>query len=258
MTAMGGLRRGMPVTFWTMTIGLGALVGLPPLAGFWSKDEILAAAFGATGWSANLVWAAGILTVAITGWYATRLWLRTFFGAPRGPAAEHPHEPSWLMRAPLVILAVPSVLLGFGGLSLAFADRLGFDGPVHLQWSAFVPLLLLVLGVGTAWVIWQRDTGADPARTLGPARRLFAEAFYLDAVQDAVVVRPVRLLARAVRRVDESVVDGAVEATGRGTRGLGGLLGRAHRAGLPRAATAVLAAAVLFGVVAAVILGGAR
>jgi NADH-quinone oxidoreductase subunit L len=86
---------------------------------------------------------------------------------------------------------------------------------------------------------------------------VFASAFYLDNVQDALVTRPVTRLAALVRRGDESIVDGAVEATGRGTRDLGGLLSRAHRAALPRAATAVLAAAVLFGLLAALTLGGA-
>jgi NADH-quinone oxidoreductase subunit L len=266
MAAMGGLRRGMPVTFWTMTVGLAALVGVPPLAGFWSKDEIISVAWAgradgpAPDWAAWLVWLSAVLTVAVTGWYATRLWLRTFFGPPRGPAAEHPHEPPRAMTVPVVLLAVPSALLGFAGLAPGFMHRLGFEGPVHLTAALFVPLLFVAAGVVAAWWLWRRDPGTDPARALGPARRVLAEAFYLDAVQDALVVRPVVTLARAVRRTDETVVDGAVEATGRGAGGLGALLGRAHHAALPRAATAVLAGAVLFGVVAvaAIVFGGAR
>jgi NADH-quinone oxidoreductase subunit L len=264
MAAMGGLRRGLPVTFWAMTIGLAALVGVPPLAGFWSKDEIISVAWAAHSngptppWAAWLVWLSALLTVAITGWYATRLWLRTFFGPPRGSAAERPHEPPWTMSVPVVALAVPSALLGFAGLAPGFMRRLGFEGRVHLTGALFVPLVFVVVGVGIAWLLWRRDPGTDPARALGPARRVLAEAFYLDAVQEALVVRPVVALARAVRRTDETVVDGAVEATGRGASGLGALLGRAHRAALPRAATAVLAAAVLFGLVAVVIFGGAR
>jgi NADH-quinone oxidoreductase subunit L len=264
MAAMGGLRRGLPGTFWAMTIGLAALVGVPPLAGFWSKDEIISVAWAAHShgptapWAAWLVWLSAVLTVAVTGWYATRLWLRTFFGPPRGSAAEHPHEPPWAMSVPVVALAVPSALLGFAGLAPGFAHRLGFDRPVHLSGALAVPLGCVAVGVVTAWLLWRREPGTDPARALGPARRVLAEAFYLDAVQEALVVRPVAALARAVRRVDETVVDGAVEATGRGTSDLGALLGRAHRAALPRAATAVLAGAVLFGLVAAVIFGGVR
>jgi NADH-quinone oxidoreductase subunit L len=258
MAAMGGLRRGMPVTFWTMTVGLAALVGFPPFAGFWSKDEIISVVWAGSGWAALLVWASAVVTVAVTGWYATRLWLRTFFGAPRGPAAEHPHEPPWLMRGPLVVLAVPSALLGFAGLASGFAHRLGFESPVHIGTATIAPMICLLAGVGSAWFAWRRAAGADPALALGPARVVLAEAFYLDTVQDILVVRPVRALARTVRRIDESIVDGAVEATGRGTRSLGAVLSSLHRAALPRAATAVLAAAVLFGLVAALLLGGTR
>lgn len=278
MSAMGGLRRGMPATFWSMTIGLGALMGLPPLAGFWSKDAILAAAQGETGWVAVLVFIAGLATVVVTAWYATRLWLRTFFGAPRSAAAGHPHEPPAAMLWPVVLLAVPSALLGFAAFADGFADRLGapapaewvgeYSGPaaevpvvreavelVHFSAAMALPLACLALGVLGAWLAWRRNPAADPARALGPLRPVFANAFYLDAVQDAAVVRPSRALARAVRRGDESIVDGAVEGTGRGTRDLGGTLARAHRAGLPRAATAVLAGALLIGLAAAT-LGG--
>jgi NADH-quinone oxidoreductase subunit L len=258
MAAMGGLRRGMPVTFWSMTIGLAALAGVPPLAGFWSKDEIISVAWAARGWPAALVWLSAVVTVAVTGWYAARLWLRTFFGAPRGPAAEHPHEAPLPMLVPIVALAVPSALLGLAALDAGFMRRLGFDGPVHLSVAVAVPLACVIAGAGAAWLVWRRDTAVDPARALGPARHVFAEAFHLDAVQDALVVRPVLALARAVRRADESIVDGAVEATGRGTRDLGTLLSAAHRAALPRAATAVLAAAVVFGLVALAVFGGTR
>ncbi|GAA1815311.1 NADH-quinone oxidoreductase subunit L [Planosporangium flavigriseum] len=264
MAAMGGLRRSMPVTFWSMTIGLAALVGVPPLGGFWSKDEIISVAWAgrldgpAPTWAAWLVWVSAIGTVAVTAWYATRLWLRTFFGAPRGLADAHPHEPPAAMTVPVLLLAVPSALLGFAGLAPGFMRRLGFAGPVHLTGALFVPLAFVAVGIVAAWLMWRRDPAADPARVLGPARPVLAEAFYLDAVQEALVVRPMAALARAVRRTDETVVDGAVEATGRGTSDLGALLGRAHRAALPRAATAVLAGAVLFGLVAALIFGGMR
>jgi len=278
MAAMGGLRRGMPATFWSMTIGLGALMGLPPLAGFWSKDAVLAAAQGKNGWVAVMVFTAGLVGVVVTAWYATRLWLRTFFGTPRSPAAEHPHEPPGVMLWPVVLLAVPSALLGFAAFAHGFTDRLRspapaewvgeYSGPatraqalqeavelVHLSAAMALPLACLALGVLGAWLAWRRDPAADPARVLGPLRPVFANAFYLDAVQEVAVVRPSRALARVVRRGDESVVDGAVEGAGRGTSDLGGSLARAHRAGLPRAATAVLAGALLVGVAAAT-LGG--
>jgi NADH-quinone oxidoreductase subunit L len=270
MSAFGGLRRPMPVTFWSMTIGLGALVGLPPLAGFWSKDAILHAASEESGWVAGLVYGAGLATVAVTAWYATRLWLRTFFSESRlerGPIpaerpigtawGAHPHDPPPLMAWPVVVLAVPSGLLGFVALLDGFGTELGAtDELVHLDALALAPLAALALGLSLAWLAWSRDRAADPARVLGPARPVFARAFYLDDVQVALVVRPVRALAGLVRRGDERVVDGAVEGTGRGAFSLGGLLAFLHRAALPRAAAAVLAGALLAGLVA-VALGGA-
>jgi NADH-quinone oxidoreductase subunit L len=257
MSAMGGLRRDMPVTFWCMAIGLGALAGVPPLAGFWSKDGILTAAEHARdghgpapAWVGWLVWLAGLAGVAITAWYASRLLLLTFFGPARKAAG---HEAPGLMRWPVVALAVPSALLGlYAAFGPGLAGQLGSTRHelARLSVEALLPLALLALGAGTAWWLWRRQT--DPAVALGALRPVFARAFFLDDVQDAIVVRPVLALSRVIRRADESGVDGAVEGTGRGTVVLGTWLTRWHRAGLPRAATAVLAGALLIGVAAAV------
>ncbi|ASW53510.1 NADH-quinone oxidoreductase subunit L [Plantactinospora sp. KBS50] len=265
LPAMGGLRRSMPVTFWSMLVGLGALAGVPPLSGFWSKDGILVVAEEAAlhgggpagarvGW---LVWLAGLLGVGITAWYATRLLLLTFAGETRSPAA-HPHDPPPAMRWPIVLLAVPAALLGLAGFAGPFVRRLSNPAAdlVALGPGVLLPLALLAAGAGGAWLAWRRDPATDPAAALGRLRPLFAAGFRLDDVQDLLVVRPCRALARGVRRGDEAVVDGAVEGTGRATLRIGGGLGALHRAGLPRAAAAVLAGALLIGLAAAV-LGGA-
>ncbi|GAB3798134.1 NADH-quinone oxidoreductase subunit 5 family protein [Micromonospora zhanjiangensis] len=253
MSAMGGLRRTMPVTFWCTAIGLGALAGVPPLSGFWSKDGVLVVAQEAArhgsgpagAWVGWLVWLAGLLGVAVTAWYATRLLLRTFFGADRSPAA-HPHDPPAAMRWPVLLLAVPSALLGLAVFAAPFRAALGL-ADVHVDALVLLPVALLLAGAGLAGWQWRRDPAGDPAVALGPLRPAFARAFWLDEVQHALVVRPVAALGRAARRGDEAVVDGAVEGTGRGAVALGARLGAAHRAGLPRAATAVLAGAVLIG-----------
>ncbi|MGI5245666.1 NADH-quinone oxidoreductase subunit 5 family protein [Dactylosporangium sp. CA-139066] len=254
MSAMGGLRERMPVTFWTMTIGLGALAGVPPLAGFWSKDAILEAAAGSgpvPRGVAFTVLCSAALTVAITAGYVVRLWRRTFFGAPRSEAARHGHEPPWAMRGPLVALAVPAALLGLAGLAPAFGARLGAaERLAHLGWTTPAALVLLLAGAALAW---RRDPAAAPPDTA--LARLLANAFYLDAVQDALVTRPVTALARLARRGDEAVVDGAVEGLGAGAGGLGGLLSRAHAASLPRAATAVLSGAVVLAAAIAIVVG---
>ncbi|GAA4200922.1 NADH-quinone oxidoreductase subunit 5 family protein [Actinocatenispora rupis] len=283
MSRMGGLRRGMPVTFWTMTVGLAALAGVPPFAGFWSKEAVLdAAARGSSGTVLAslapvhlLVLVAGLVTVAITAWYATRLWLRTFFGASRGAAG---HEPARTMWIPLVVLAVPAVGLGaltlvprtteFGWFAYAPARHFGvFTAASGYGRGAFggaeldpvvvaISLAMTAAGVLGAYLLWRRDTAADPARVLGRAGALFAAGFRLDDVQRALVVRPVQAVATAVWLGDARVVDGGVTGTARGARRLGRTLARLHT-GLPGYLTAVLAGALVLGLVA-VLVGGVR
>lgn len=199
--------------------------------------------------------------MAITAWYAGRLLLRAFFGAPRLPLVQ-PHDPPAVLRWPVLLLAVPAALLGLLGFVGAFADRLRFptvpvagseDGLVHLGPGLLLPLALLLVGAGLVWLRWRRDPTADPAVALGPLRPVFASAFRLDDVQHTVVVRPVRALARVARTTDEVVVDGAVEGSGRAASALGAGLAVLHRAALPRAAAGVLAGALLIGLAAALI-----
>ena len=269
MSHMGGLWRAMPTTFITMTIGLAALAGLPPLSGFWSKELIIGVAWhqAADGhdhtWVAWLVLTSALLTAGVTAWYATRLWLRTFFGVRRGDAA--PHDPPPAMGVPLWVLAVPAALLGLllvwpgaSGLGLGFTDhggestsepglyQYGISEPV--EWvSIAVTLLVTAAGAVAAWAVWRHDPAGDPARILGPARSFLAYGFRLDDLQARVVVRPVQALARLVRAADERAVDGAVEGTGSGTTGLAGWLARLHGGGLPRYTTTVLAGVLLIG-----------
>ncbi|SBT51706.1 NADH-quinone oxidoreductase subunit 5 family protein [Micromonospora narathiwatensis] len=271
MSRMGGLRSGMPVTFWCMLVGLGALAGVPPLSGFWSKDGVLAAAESAAldgagpgyAWVGWLVWLAGLLGVAITAWYATRLLLRTFFGAARSPLVR-PHDPPGLMRWPVLLLAVPAALLGLAAFWAPFTDRIFAPiteaeltdfgvSLVHVGTALVLALVLLLAGVAVAWFGWRRDPAADPARFLGPLRPVFARAFRLDDVQHALVVRPTTALAGAVRAGDERGVDGLVEGSGHAAVGLGGGLAALHRAALPRAAAGVLAGALLIGLAVALI-----
>jgi NADH-quinone oxidoreductase subunit L len=273
MSRMGGLRTHMPVTFWSFVIGLGALAGVPPLSGFWSKENVLVAAAHATEgtettpvWVAWVVWLAMLAGVAITAWYATRLLLRTFFGAARarsddwavgfddalydrGDAA--PHDPPGLMRWPVILLSIPAALLGLAAFLPGFRSALELEAP-HLGVTIVLPLVLLALGAGSAWWLWQAAPGLDPAAALGRLRPVFANGFYFDDVQNLLVVRPVKALADLVTTMDRRVVDAAVEGTGTSTTRLGTLLAGVHRAALPRAAVAVFTGALLLGVVAAI------
>jgi NADH-quinone oxidoreductase subunit L len=173
-----------------------------------------------------------------------RLWLRTFFGPLTTSKA---HEPSWLMRGPLVVLAVPSVLFGLLALTGAIGDRLGIHELEPFAPEAFGPLALALLGALLSWSAWRRLETGDPARMI-PGRSALAAAYGLDAVNDALVVQPMRRLARLIKAGDETIVDGVVGGTGRGTSALGTLLALVHRASLPRAATATFAGVLLLAV----------
>lgn len=273
MSRMGGLRKQLPVTFLTMTCGLAALVGLPPFAGFFSKESVLGAAYAAArgetarpAWVGWLVLVAGLVTVALTAAYTTRLWLRTFFGVPRGARAAH--EPSWLMRAPLLLLAVPTVLLGFIGLRpqwlaswispgdvgfFSFQPLTGLPATHVVERSTrldaltvAVSLALSAAAVAAVVVAWRRAPERDPVRP----RPVLARAFYVDDLQDALVVRPYRRLAGRVQAIDTQLVDGAVEGYGTGTGRLSGRLSRLQNGNVQAYATGVLATAALLALVA--------
>jgi NADH-quinone oxidoreductase subunit L len=257
MAAMGGLRRALPVTFVTMTIGLAALAALPPLSGFFAKDAVLGAIQEAVDHGgplpSNAAWTllvAGFVTVALTAAYCTRLWLRVFFGTRATPAVspdtttvtdadppahpEHlePAEAPGFMRWPLIVLAVPSALLGFLALApRSWAGWLGGGGPADAEAPGLLHvsttvLSLVVAGLAIAAVVmaWQRRGRRDPADLLGPARPLLQQGFRIDGVVAAFVVRPVYALARTVVASDRDVVDFYVQGSGRAARAIGGVL----------------------------------
>jgi NADH-quinone oxidoreductase subunit L len=261
MSDMGGLRRSMTITFPAMTIGFAALVGLPPASGFFSKDAVLAAIEHAaagpgplTDAAAWLLYGCALLTVAVTGAYATRAWLRTFFGETRVHSVALPEpEPGvahvWdgreapaSMLWPIGVLAVPALLLGFAGAGT-------------LEWStAAVSLLVALLGAGVVYAAWRADPAADPARVLGPFQVPCQQAFHVDAVYSRLFVAPVLWLARVVARTDDTVVDGAVRGSGSLAVGASGLLRRLQTGNAQLYLTGVLAG-VLIIAVGAVVLG---
>ncbi|MGW0808362.1 NADH-quinone oxidoreductase subunit 5 family protein [Nonomuraea sp. NPDC002799] len=252
MTQMGGLRRELPVTFVTMTIGFAALMGIPPASGFFSKDAVLAAMDDAlstsslTDAAALLLYGCALATVAVTGAYATRAWLRTFFGQPRVVALPEPEpgtahvvdvsEAPRTMLVPLMLLAVPALLLGFAG-------------EPHLDFGiAAISVVLAALGAGAVYALWRIDPIADPARLLGPFRVPCERAFYVDDLYVALFVRPALALARLVVRTDDVVVDGAVRGSGKSARGLSGVLRLTQNGNVQLYVTGLLAGVLLIAV----------
>jgi NADH-quinone oxidoreductase subunit L len=148
------------------------------------------------------------------------------------------------MRWPIVLLAIPAALLGLAAYAPGFRSALELAEP-HLSVAIVLPLVLLALGAGGAWWLWREAPAGDPAEALGAARPLLADGFRLDAVQDRLVVRPVRALAGLVKTADERVVDATVEGAGETATRLGGLLAAAHRIALPGAAALVLGGALV-------------
>ena len=232
MRQMGGLRKKIPWTFWTFLVGTLAISGIPLFAGFYSKDEILAAAFG-TGHT--ILFGIALFTALLTAAYMARLLFLTFFGSFRGSheVEHHVHESPWSMIGPLVILAVGSIVSGYAlfpgghGESTARVRLPGVLQPVfrlpeehlaHLAWLPVVATLAAVVGILIAWYLYlsMPDLRASLAKPLRPALRLFAAKYYFDDVYNAFVRRVVVGGSDALlwKRVDAGVIDGAVNRAG--------------------------------------------
>jgi NADH-quinone oxidoreductase subunit L len=228
---MGGLAPRMVTTTITMTIGAAGLAGFPGLAGFFSKDEILAAAFHGHH---RLLWALLLVGAFMTAFYTFRLVFLAFFGGPRmpKPVAQHVHESPPSMTVPLIVLAVLTVLTGWAvGVPAAPGTRferfLAPVFPVHEGAHGGVAGILLLLlsvvvafaGILLAWFMYVstpvRPERIGVART--PVHALLLNAWYVDAVYDRAVVRPLLALSTLLAgRVDLGVIDGVVNALGRG------------------------------------------
>ncbi|MQA03593.1 MAG: NADH-quinone oxidoreductase subunit L [Streptosporangiales bacterium] len=229
MRKFGGLRKKMPITFWTFMLAWAAIIGVPLFAGWWSKDKIIEAAFAygpVGGW---FLGGAAALGAAITAFYMTRMIIMTFFGKERWDDDVHPHESPAVMTVPLIILSVGSV---FGGWFLIGGDRLAhFLDPVvgethhgHLPFAELTlqvgMVVLVALGVLLAWLMYGRRSVPEVA----PAGNALVVAgrrdLYGDAFNEGVFMRPGQYLTRSLVYFDNKVVDGAV-------RGIAGLFGGA-------------------------------
>ncbi|MEV0260992.1 NADH-quinone oxidoreductase subunit L [Streptomyces sp. NPDC050617] len=239
MRKYGGLRKYMPVTFVTFGLGYLAIIGFPGLSGFFSKDKIIEAAFAKGGTEGWILGGAALLGAAITAYYMTRVMLMTFFGEKRWvPDADgnepHPHESPKTMTIPMIILALGS--LGAGAVFSINDTFLKWLEPVtghaegHSPVSALTvtisTMVVLVVGVAIAW----SQYGRRPVPAVAPRGSLLTRAARRDLLQDdfnhVVLVRGGEQLTRGLVRIDDSVVDGAVNGT---AASVGGLSGRLRR-----------------------------
>jgi NADH-quinone oxidoreductase subunit L len=235
MFNMGGLREKMPVTFWTFLVGGFALAGFPLItAGFWSKDEILADAFG-HGHSAVFITLA--VAAFLTAFYTMRQITLTFLGEPRTQAAEHAQENKWTMTAPLVVLSFFAVTSGWVGVpehfpvlgGLAPNWFHGFVGstlaehPEAVEFN-FVPLLTSVGvalgGLLMGWLVYRNVQSAAQDKLQFP---LLANKYYIDELYRLVFIKPAGWFAETFvyRLVDQGLIDGILHSFGRATSAAG-------------------------------------
>jgi NADH-quinone oxidoreductase subunit L len=256
MSRLGGLRHAMPITYVATVVGGLALVGVPPVSGWLSKDAVLEAAWtatrgdlpaGVTHWVAVVVLASALGTVALTAAYMTRLVLRTFHGSPRSDAAAH--DPPPLMRWPILLLALVAVVHGVIGVRRTWLPTWIGAPDEAVGANAAATVIAVALAAGGALLVaaaWRRAPAEDPVRLLG---RQVADALrnglHVDSAQERLVVRPWLRLARLVSTADSVLVDGAVESTGTGSQRLGRLLARLEAGNVQLYLTGLAAGAVL-------------
>lgn len=213
---MGGLRKKMPVTFAAMTIGVLAIAGIPPFAGFFSKDEILAAAAAVS----TPLYVLAVVTAFMTAFYMARLLFVTFMGEPASREAyDHAHEVGWFMRLPLLVLAVLSVFSGMWGHIFGFGEWVRFGAAAHegIDWAiAGSSTVLAVLAMGLAWKIYvAKSWDADElAARCGILYRLSFHKFYIDEIYAALIKVLVDGIARVLYWLDIYIVDGIVNGLG--------------------------------------------
>jgi NADH-quinone oxidoreductase subunit L len=218
MERMGGLRREMPITFATMTVGVLALAGVWPLSGFFSKDEILWGAFAAGAHPMPALGVVGLVVALLTAYYGGRLLFLTFFGESRVTehARHHLHESPAVMTVPLVVLALLSIAGGFLPVPAVVAPIVGGEAHGH---AAHAPLGFMALALGLALgglalagVFYGRLPGlpAILAWRLGAVYRLVRDKLRVDELYDVLVVRPLFALARVCAGlIDPRLIDGA-------------------------------------------------
>ena len=236
MHKMGGLFKKMRVTGITMGIATVAIAGVPPLGGFWSKDEILASVFERGGWF-SFLWIVGLVTALITGFYMTRQFMLIFLGKPRWDKGVEPHESPRVMTVPLVVLGVLSAIGGLINTPIRLTlerflepsfELINLQHPPESAWVIVVIALLSVLagaaGIFAAWLSYRRppEHWQMFEEGLQPVWGIWEDGYRVDDLYGRVLVAPGQKVAEATAfGFDVPVIDGAVNGVARVVRGLG-------------------------------------
>ncbi len=271
MRRMGGLRNYMPITYWTFVIGSLSLAGVFPLAGFWSKDEILLDAWN----HEKALFVVGALVAGMTALYMFRAIFLTFWGQyqgggePEDANAEihgEPHESPRSMALPLLILAVPAVIAGFFNIGGGFSHLVEGALPAELRHGAAdisggivaVSLVFALGGIGVAGAIYHygRPAASEIRARLGPLPKVVEAKYYLDFVAETLIVRWILngVIQRAAQLVDTYIIDFAVDQFAESVRRAGDAMRRVE-AGYVQGYTSLFLAGVVIAIIAIAVLG---
>jgi NADH-quinone oxidoreductase subunit L len=234
MRKYGGLRKFMPITFVTFGLGYLAIIGVPPFAGFYSKDMIIETALNAGGAKGIILGTVTLIGAAITAFYMTRVMILTFTSPKRWDDNQHPHESPALMWIPMAILAIGSVISGYLLYrGKAFKHWLEPLFEKHGEHTELLPpivvsglaLTMVAIGVAIAVIKYQLSEVENVApEKVSIFTRIARRDLLQDDVNEALFMRPGQALTSALVKVDDSVVDGAVRGVGKMALGSGSAL----------------------------------
>ncbi|CAB4780863.1 MAG: NADH-quinone oxidoreductase subunit L [Actinobacteria bacterium] len=257
MRKYGALRKFMPITFATFGLGYLAILGVPPFAGFYSKDMIIETAFNSGGAKGIILGCVTLLGAGITAFYMTRVMILTFTGKSRWDDEAHPHESPWLMWLPMAILAIGSVTSGYllshgdalvNWLSPLFEHHGEHEELLSPMVVSGLALAMVAIGVAIAFVKYSRNEVASVAPTdVSIFTTIARQDLLQDRFNEAVFMQPGQALTAVLVKTDEAVIDGAVRGVGRVALGSGSAL-RGVQTGFVRS----YAALILLGAVALV------
>ena len=261
MRKYGALRKFMPITFVTFGLGYLAILGVPPFAGFYSKDMIIETAFDAGGIKGILLGSITLLGAGITAFYMTRVMILTFTGTKRWDEDAHPHESPWLMWLPMAILAIGSVSSGF---LLSRGDALEnwlhplFSHSEEYQKHLLEPIVvsalaltMVAIGVAIAFFKYSRqEVAAVAPENVSVLTKIARQDLMQDRFNETVFMRPGAQLTQVLVKTDEAIIDGAVRGVGQFAMNSSSLL-RGVQSGFVRSYAALIfvGAALLIGAI---------